>query len=212
MKITENTLLLYAVTDRSFLNGKSLVSQVESAIRGGATCIQLREKNLGYDEFLKEAIEMKELCSKYKVPLIINDNVEIAIKSGADGVHIGQNDMDIKTARKMLGGNMIIGASARNVSLALRAEADGADYIGCGAVFGTDTKSDARKISPDILKNITESVSIPVVAIGGVNSSNISGLSGTGIAGAAIVSGIFAAKDIEAECKKLKKIITTIVK
>ncbi len=212
MKITENTLLLYAVTDRSFLNGKSLVSQVESAIRGGATCIQLREKNLGYDEFLKEALEMKELCSKYKVPLIINDNVEIAIKSGADGVHIGQNDMDIKTARKMLGSNMIIGASARNVSLALRAEADGADYIGCGAVFGTDTKSDARKISPDILKNITESVSIPVVAIGGVNSSNISGLSGTGIAGAAIVSGIFAAKDIEAECKKLKKIITTIVK
>lgn len=212
MKITENTLLLYAVTDRSFLNGKSLISQVESAIRGGATCIQLREKNLGYDEFLKEALEMKELCSKYKVPLIINDNVEIAIKSGADGVHIGQNDMDIKTARKMLGSNMIIGASARNVSLALRAEADGADYIGCGAVFGTDTKSDARKISPDILKNITESVSIPVVAIGGVNSSNISGLSGTGIAGAAIVSGIFAAKDIEAECKKLKKIITTIVK
>lgn len=212
MKITENTLLLYAVTDRSFLNGKSLVSQVESAIRGGATCVQLREKNLGYDEFLKEALEMKELCSKYKVPLIINDNVEIAIKSGADGVHIGQNDMDIKTARKMLGGNMIIGASARNVSLALRAEADGADYIGCGAVFGTDTKSDARKISPDILKNITESVSIPVVAIGGVNSSNISRLSGTGIAGAAIVSGIFAAKDIEAECKELKKIITTIVK
>ena len=211
MKITEGALLLYAVTDRSFLNGRTLISQVECAIRGGATCIQLREKNLGYDEFLKEAVEMKELCRKYNIPLIINDNVDIAVKSGADGVHIGQNDMDIKTARKILGDDMIIGASARNVSIALKAEADGADYIGCGAVFGTDTKSDALTISPDILRNIAHAVSIPVVAIGGVKKSNITKLEKTGIAGAAIVSGIFAAEDIERECREIRSILNTVV-
>ncbi len=211
MKIAENTLLLYAVTDRSFLNGKSLISQVELAVKGGATCVQLREKDLGYDEFLKEAIEMKALCVRYGIPLIINDNVDIALKSGADGVHVGMNDTDIKTARKILGGGKIIGASARNVSMAQKAEADGADYIGCGAVFGTSTKSDALTISPDILRDITNAVSIPAVAIGGVNRSNIAKLSKTGIAGAAIVSGIFAAEDIEAECKELKSILNTVV-
>lgn len=211
MKITEGALLLYAVTDRSFLKGESLIAQVERAICGGVTCVQLREKNLGHDEFLKEAIDMKELCSRYNIPLIINDNVDIAVKSGADGVHIGQNDMDIKTARKILGNDMIIGASARNVPMARSAEADGADYIGCGAVFGTNTKSDALTISPDILRDITHAVSIPVVAIGGVNRYNLNRLSGTGIAGAAIVSGIFAAEDIEGECRELRKIIETVV-
>lgn len=212
MKITDDTLLLYAVTDRSFLNGKSLISRVECALKGGVTCVQLREKNLSCDMFLKEAVEMRALCDRYGVPLIINDNVDIAKKSGADGVHIGQNDMDIRTARKILGDDKIIGASARNVMLAQKAEEEGADYIGCGAVFGTNTKSDAHTISPEILSEITHAVSIPVVAIGGVNRYNVSRLAGTGIAGAAIVSGIFAAKDIEKECMELKNIMLEITK
>ncbi len=197
---------LYAVTDRAWTGKQTLFEQAEAAMRGGITCLQLREKNMDKDEFLKEALEMNELCRSYNVPLIINDDPYIAVKSGADGVHIGQKDMSLKEAREIAGNDMIIGVTAALPELAVKAEKEGADYIGSGAVFGSSTKADAKPLSHDVLREITSSVKIPVVAIGGITRDNMSRLAGTGIAGAALVSAIFSADDIEAECRYLMKI------
>ena len=197
---------LYAVTDRAWTGKQTLFEQAEAAMRGGITCLQLREKNMDKDEFLKEALEMKDLCRSYNVPLIINDDPYIAVKSGADGVHIGQKDMSLKEAREITGNGMIIGVTAALPELAVKAEKEGADYIGSGAVFGSSTKADAKPLSHDVLREITASVNIPVVAIGGITRDNMAKLAGTGIAGAALVSAIFSADDIEAECRYLMKI------
>ena len=205
MKFDKKSLLLYAVTDRSWLKNETLCDQVEKALKGGVTFVQLREKNLDHDSFLKEAVEIKELCQRYNVPFVIDDDVELALECGADGVHVGQNDMACREARARLGNDAIVGVTAKTVQQAQAAEKAGADYLGSGAVFGTTTKKDARPMTKERLQEITASVSIPVIAIGGINSSNLPELKGTGIAGAAIVSGIFAADDIEQECLLLRK-------
>ncbi len=196
-------LLLYAVTDRAWLNGQTLYDQVKSALNGGVTIVQLREKNLNRDEFLQEAIEINALCKQFGVPFIVNDDVDIAIKSDADGVHIGQNDADAKAVRKTIG-NKILGVSVQTVEQAKKAVSDGADYLGVGAVFPTGTKSDAVDVPYEVLCEICKSVDIPTVAIGGINKSNMSKLSGSKINGIALVSAIFAAKDIESECRILR--------
>lgn len=202
---------LYAVTDRKWTTKYTLAEQVEQALKGGATLIQLREKNLSFHEFLEEARIIKEICNRYKVPLIINDNVDIAAAVEADGVHVGQADCSIKEARAYLGETKIIGATAKTKEQAVKAEMEGADYLGSGAVFGSATKKDATPMSMEVLKEICSSVSIPVVAIGGIDHSNIQELSGSGIAGVAIVSGIFSKKDIRKEvnilCSKLDNIL-----
>jgi thiamine-phosphate pyrophosphorylase len=197
-------MLLYAVTDRAWTGEKSLIQQVEEALKGGVTCVQLREKNLGYDEFLAEAIEMKKLCAQYNVPLIINDSVEIAIKAKADGVHVGQSDMEAGRVRELVGDDMIIGVSARTVEEALKAQNAGADYLGVGAMFSTSTKLDAKVLSHGALKEICQAVSIPVTAIGGITRENMMELKGSGVDGVALVSAIFGAGDIESECRELK--------
>ena len=202
---------LYAVTDRAWTGKQTLFEQAEAAMRGGISCLQLREKNMDKDEFLKEALEMKELCRSYNVPLIINDDPFIAVKSGADGVHIGQKDMSLKEAREITGNSIIIGVTAALPELAVKAEKEGADYIGSGAVFGSTTKTDAKPLSHDVLREITASVKIPVVAIGGITRDNMIKLAGTGIAGAALVSAIFSADDIEAECRYLMTLSEQIV-
>lgn len=205
-------LLLYGITDRTWLNGASLYSQVESALKGGVTFIQLREKNVSYSEILKEAIEIKELCHSYNVPLIINDDVELALEADADGVHVGQNDMEAGKAREKLGPDKILGVSARTVEQAVIAQNMGADYLGVGAVFGTNTKSDARKIDNNVLSDICRAVKIPVAAIGGINKDNISELIGSGISGVAVISGIFGQNDIEGAAKELKRLAQNMIK
>ena len=202
---------LYAVTDRAWTGKQTLFEQAEAAMRGGITCLQLREKNMDKDEFLKEALEMKELCRSYSVPLIINDDPYIAVKSGADGVHIGQKDMSLKEAREITGNGMIIGVTAALPELAVKAEKNGADYIGSGAVFGSSTKADAKPLSHDVLHEITASVNIPVVAIGGITRDNMSRLAGTGIDGVALVSAVFSAEDIESECRYLMTLSEQII-
>ena len=199
-------MLLYAVTDRSWVGRQTLYEQVESALKGGATCVQLREKELDEAAFLEEAVEMKKLCAKYGVPFIINDNVQIAMRCGADGGHVGQSDMAAGNVRRAVGDKMIVGVSAQTVEQALAAQAAGADYLGVGAVFPTSTKSDAREVSRQTLKEICAAVDIPVTAIGGINKGNMAELSGTGVDGVALVSAIFAAEYIEEECKILKKL------
>ncbi|MBD5146317.1 MAG: thiamine phosphate synthase [Ruminococcus sp.] len=206
MKCSKEVMLLYAVTDRSWVGKQTLYEQVESALKGGATCIQLREKELDETTFLEEAVALKKLCGSYGVPLIINDNIDIAIKCGADGIHVGQSDMEAANVRKAVGDKMIIGVSAQTVEQALAAQSAGADYLGVGAVFPTSTKLDASEVSHQKLKEICAAVDIPVTAIGGINKGNIAELSGTGVDGVALVSAIFAAENIEEECKLLKKL------
>lgn len=201
---------LYAVTDRSWLGGRSLAEDVEAAIKGGATLIQLREKNMDINNFAKEAEEILLMCRKYNVPLIINDNIDVALAVGADGIHIGQNDISAAKAREILGEDKIIGVTAKTVSQAQKAQRDGADYLGSGAVFGTSTKADAKPMDLETLRSITSSVNIPVVAIGGITGENILRLRDSGIAGAAVVSGIFAQKDIEAAARDLSRKICEI--
>ena len=203
MKCDKKDLLLYAVTDRAWLNGETLYQQVEKALKGGATFIQLREKHLGQDAFLKEAVELKELCRAYHVPFVINDDVEIALLMGADGVHVGQSDMEAGNVREKLGPDKIIGVSAHTVEQAVLAEKRGADYLGVGAVFPTGSKDDADEVSHETLKAICEAVSIPVIAIGGINKDNVTMLAGNGICGVAVISAIFAQKDIEGATKQL---------
>ena len=212
MKFAESMLRLYAVTDRSWLGTQTLAQQVEQALRGGATCVQLREKELNPEDFLSEAKQIKTLCARYGVPLIINDNVELALKVDADGVHVGQEDMDARDVRNLIGADKILGVTAKTIEQAQNAQLAGADYLGSGAVFGSTTKPNARPMSRELLQTICASVSIPVVAIGGIHRGNIASLAGTGIRGAAVVSGIFAAADIEEECFRLRAEIDKIVK
>lgn len=211
MKYIKEMMLLYAVTDRAWIGKQTLMEQVEGAIKGGITCVQLREKELNQEAFLVEAMEMKALCSQYGIPLIINDNVEIAIKCNAHGIHVGQKDMKAGSVRSLVGDNMIIGVSVQTVEQALDAEKAGADYLGVGAVFTTTTKLDADAVSHETLKEICKAVSIPIVAIGGISKTNILELSGTGVDGVALVSAIFGVEDIELECKSLRLISEKMV-
>lgn len=210
MKLDNKSLLLYAITDRTWLKGKTLPKAVEEAILGGATFIQLREKNLSYGEFLKIAGEVKAVTDKYNVPFVINDNVDIAAAIDADGAHIGQSDEEIKTAREKLGPDKIIGLSAGTVEEAVKAEQSGADYIGVGAIFSTSTKLDADTVSLETLKEICRAVNIPVVAIGGISKDNVLELDGTGIAGISVVSAIFAQDDIKDAASELLKLTKKI--
>ena len=208
----KKSMLLYAVTDSRWTGERTLYEQVEAALKGGVTCVQLREKHLSKDRFLAEALDMKELCHRYGVPLLINDDVELALAVQADGVHVGQSDMEAASARAMLGPDRIVGVTARTVEQAKAAEAAGASYLGSGAVFGSTTKEDARPLDHAVLKQITEAVSIPVVAIGGITEENLPLLHGTGVAGVALVSTIFSASDIESKCRELKVLSREMVK
>lgn len=212
MKFDRKDMLLYAVTDRSWLGEETLYSQVERALKGGATFIQLREKDLEEEVFFSEALELKELCKKYHVPFVINDNVELAKRVNADGVHVGQSDMRVKEVRRILGKDKIIGVSAGNVEEALSAQEEGANYLGVGAVFHTGTKSDASAVSHNVLKAICAAVNIPVVAIGGITKENVEELKESGIAGIAVVSAIFACENIEKGTKELKQAAKRIIK
>ena len=196
MKFDREDLLLYAVTDSRWLNGERLYDQVEKALKGGATFIQLREKELDQEHFFEEAVEIKELCARYHVPFVINDNVEIALKMDADGVHVGQDDMEAGDVRAKLGSDKIIGVSAHTVEEALLAEERGADYLGVGAVFPTGSKTDVDVLDGGMIREITEAVHIPVIAIGGIGKDNVEKLAGNGLDGVAVISAIFAQKDI----------------
>lgn len=211
MKCDKSMMLLYAVTDRAWTGRQILYQQVESALRGGVTCVQLREKNLPEEEFLKEAIEIRRLCKEYGVPFIINDNVDIAIKCKADGVHVGQDDLAAESVRRRVGDSMIIGVSAHNVEEAVLAVQHGADYLGCGAAFSSSTKTDAKALPEGMLKKVCEAVDIPVVAIGGITRDNIPLLAGNSVDGVALVSAIFSAEDIENETRILRAISEEMV-
>lgn len=205
MNITSEQMLLYAVSDRAWSSSdEEFLSQVEQAIKSGVTIFQLREKHTDYGHFRNIALKIKPLCKKYNVPLIINDNVKLAKEIDADGVHLGQDDLDIKAAREYLGADKIIGVSAHNVPEAQAAENGGADYLGSGAAFVTSTKTDAGAIDHNVLFDVAHSVKIPVVAIGGINKDNISQLEGLGLDGVAVVSAIFAAEDISSAVNDLK--------
>lgn len=205
MTMDANSLHLYAITDRHWLNGRTLASQVREVLEGGATIVQLREKSLDDVEFLAEAREIKGVCDAFGVPLIINDRVAIARELGV-GVHLGQGDMALREARKMLGPDAIIGVSCKTVVQALEAEANGADYLGVGAVFPTSTKTDTRTIERATLVDICKAVKIPVVAIGGITLQNASELVGTGIAGIAVISALFGAPSPRAAAQELRSL------
>lgn len=211
MKCDKKAMLFYAVTDRAWVGKQSLYEQVESALKGGATCVQLREKELDDAAFLNEAIDISALCKKYGVPFFINDNVEIAIKCHADGIHVGQEDMEASQVRQRVGDDMMIGVSVHSVEEALEAVKNGADCLGVGAMFSTSTKTDVNVLTKEILRDICAAVDIPVVAIGGIGKSNISRLAGTGVDGVALVSAIFSADDIENECRLLRKLSEEMV-
>ena len=211
MSLDKNSLLLYAVTDRHWLNGASLYEQVEQAIEGGASFVQLREKELGQEAFLQEAIEIQKLCRKYRVPFVINDNVEIARSIYADGVHVGQSDMEAGNVRALIGEDKILGVSAQTVEQAVLAEKRGADYLGVGAVFHTGSKADASEVSFETLKAICEAVKIPVIAIGGISRDNVLSLGGSGICGIAVISAIFAQKDIRGATSELRRLTEEMV-
>lgn len=205
-------LLLYAITDRSWLGEETLIAQVEKALKGGVTMLQIREKNLPEEEFFKEALEIQKLCKLYNVPLIINDNVELAKKIDADGVHVGQSDMEAGKVRALLGPDKIIGVTAKTIEQAKYAQENGADYLGVGAVFSTGTKKDALMITHEKLQEICSAVEIPAVAIGGITRENVEQLAGRGMAGVAVVSAIFAQKEIEDATKELKEVVTKMIK
>lgn len=205
MIFNKDMLLLYAVTDNSWVGEKTLYQQIEDALKGGVTIVQLREKSLDDESFVKEAIEVKELCHLYNVPLIINDNVSVALKSGADGVHVGLEDTPVSEIRKIVPRDFIVGATCKTVEQAKIAENSGADYMGVGAVFPSSTKENALRITKEQLKEICSSVSIPAVAIGGITAENVMEIKGGGIAGIAVVSAIFSAENIEKATQELKK-------
>lgn len=207
MKVDNKAMTLYAVTDRTWAKEVTLIEQVKQALEGGITFLQLREKHLAENEFMEEAKEMKELARKYQVPFVINDNIKIAKEVNADGVHIGQDDMSVEDARRLLGEDKIIGVSAHNVDEAMKAQNCGADYLGVGAVCATSTKQDANVVSKEEIKKICETVDIPVVAIGGIKKDNIMTLKGTNVDGVAVVSAIFGAKDITKDTKELLKTV-----
>ena len=211
MKFNEKMLLLYAVTDRAWVGKQTLLEQIEDALKGGATIIQLREKKLDDDSFVKEAVQVRDLCHKYNVPLIINDNVDVAIKSGADGIHVGIEDTPVAEIRKRVSADFIIGATCKTVEQAKIAEAAGADYMGVGAVFPSPTKTNAVRITNEQLREIVSSVSIPAVAIGGISYDNVCEIKGSAVSGVAVVSAIFGAEDIEKATTLLKERVKAVV-
>ena len=206
MRYDKNSLLLYLVSDRHWLEGRRLADDLEAAIKGGVTFVQLREKDdmaMDHDDFLKEALEIKELCARYEVPFVIDDDVDLALECGADGVHVGQSDMEAGSVREKIGPDRILGVSAETVEEAILAEKRGADYLGVGAVFPTGSKDDALDVSHETLKEICRAVSIPVIAIGGISRDNVCELSGSGIVGIAVISAILAQKHIEEAAEDL---------
>ena len=204
-------LLLYAVTDWAWVGKQTLLEQIEDALKGGATIVQLREKKLDEDSFIEEAVRVRELCHKYNVPLIINDNVDVAIKSGADGVHVGIEDAPVAEIRKCVCADFIIGATCKTVEQAKIAEAAGADYMGVGAVFPSPTKTNAVRITNEQLREIVSSVSIPAVAIGGISYDNVCEMKSSSVSGVAVVSAIFGAENIEKATALLKERVKTVV-
>ena len=211
MNFDKHSLRLYAVSDRAWVGRQTLCQQVEAALQGGVTCVQLREKHLDRDAFLAEARQICALCRRYGVPFIVNDDLDVALACGADGIHVGQDDMPAAEVRRRAGRRLIVGVSAHTPEEARLAEAAGADYLGAGAVFGSATKTDASLLTPAGLQAVCAAVHIPVVAIGGVNARNILQLQGSGAAGAAVVSGIFGAPDITAACRELRALVDTMV-
>ena len=212
MKCDRETMLLYAVTDRAWTGKESLDKQVEKALRGGVTCVQLREKNLDEKSFLKEARRIRALCGSYRVPFIVNDHVKIALACEADGIHVGQEDMAAKDVRRLMGEERILGVSVHTVEEAKKAVAEGADYLGVGAVFSTATKTNVSQMTMEILREICSSVEVPVVAIGGIHQDNIMELAESGVDGVALVSAIFSARDIEGTCRRLRQLSEEMVK
>lgn len=196
VKISKKDVLLYAITDRQWLNGRTLASQVEEVLKNGATFLQLREKHIEHDELVKEALVIKEIAARYSVPFVIDDDVYAAKEADADGVHIGQSDNNYKIAREILGSDKIIGMTAHNLKEAIAAQNAGADYIGTGAVFTTSTKKDTIPLTMEALKNITDNITIPIVAIGGINHDNILQLKGLGVDGVAVISALFAQENV----------------
>ena len=209
--MNKDALSLYGITDRYWLNGRPLIHDVQLALEGGVTMIQLREKNLDEESFYREAIEIKELCKKFHVPFIINDNVELAKKVDADGIHVGQNDMAAQDVRAIIGPDKILGVSTQTVEEALLAQKMGADYLGVGAVFPTGSKDDCWVLSHDLCREICSAVTIPVVALGGINLGNISKLSGLGFSGISLISAIFGQNDIKSAAMKLKEEVSKII-
>lgn len=211
MRLDKKYMQLYAVTDRAWTGNKTLYEQIKEALENGVTCVQLREKNLDEASFIEEAKKISVLCRQYNTPFIVNDNVNVAIASNADGIHIGQEDMGLKDVRKIVGENMIIGISAHTVEEAKFAQENGADYIGIGAVFETSTKNDVDVIPYEKVKSICDAVDIPKVAIGGINAENILKLKGSGIDGVAVVSAIFGEKDIGKATKELYTLLNNLI-
>ncbi len=211
-KLIEAALKLYAVTDRRWLKTEELKDQIEMAIKGGITMVQLREKDLDKETFRRESDRIRDLCKNYNIPFIVNDNVEIAIETGADGIHVGQSDMEVGSVRKLIGEDMILGVSAQTVEQALIAESKGADYLGVGAIFPTNSKDDADSVSIEELKAICKAVNIPVVAIGGIDNKNIDKLEGSGIVGVALISAIFGQDNIEEASRKMLSKVDSLVK
>lgn len=208
MNITPETFRLYAVTDRAWAaDEEDFFRQIESAVRGGAAIVQLREKGLEDDAFLAEAKRFAALCRALGAVSIINDRPDIALAAGADGVHVGQSDLEAGRARALLGPDKIVGVSAHSAEEARRAREAGADYLGCGAAFVTGTKTDAKPISRETIRAITAAVDIPVVAIGGVSRENILELKGLGLAGVAVVSGIFGQGDVRSAARELLELV-----
>lgn len=201
--LNKNRCILYAITDRTWLNGRSLEDVVEQSLMGGVDIIQLREKNLDFNSFLESAIKIKKLTEKYNVPLIINDNIEVCRQSNADGVHIGQGDTPLSKARKVLGKDKIIGVTAKTIQQALEAQLNGADYLGVGAMFGSTTKKDAIPLTFQQLADIRKSITIPIVAIGGINANNIDKFANTNVDGIAVVSAVYGQTDIKSATENL---------
>lgn len=212
MKLNKESMLVYAITDRHWTGTQTLEQQVDDVLKNGATFLQIREKNMPHDELVKEAICIKEIAAKYNVPVVIDDDIYAVMEAGVDGIHIGQNDMDYVEARKLLGDNKIIGMTAPSVTLAKKAEELGADYIGAGAVFNTSTKKDTKPLELSTLKEICNSVSIPVVAIGGIDHSNVRELKGTDIDGVAVISALFGASDPGEATRELVSIMKDVIK
>ena len=212
MKFDRDNLLLYAVTDRAWVGRQTLLEQIESALAGGVTLVQLREKRMSGEDLVREAREVRALCHRYGVPLILNDDVDAALASGADGVHVGAEDLPVRSVRERVGQGMIVGATAKTVAQAQAAEAAGADYLGVGAVFPSPTKQNAIHITAEELRTICASVAIPAVAIGGITRENLGELRGCGMAGIAVVSAIFSAEDIQAAARELRDAAADLVR
>ena len=207
MKFTKESLKLYVITDRSWIGNRSMSEEVEKTLKAGATCLQIREKNISYDEYVSKSIELRKICNKYNVPFIVNDNIEVALASGADGVHVGQNDILNKNVRSIIGSDKILGISVNSIELAIAAEKAGADYIGVGSIQLSPTKGESKILSTEYVNEICNSVSIPVVAIGGINEQHIPILKGIGIAGVAVISAVFGKEDVAEATYKLRKLV-----